>query len=211
MANAGITKRELAESLKRLASERLFEHVTVGDIVNECGMNRQTFYYHFSDKYELLDWIYYNETFVPLTADISFTNWDEKLCELLRIMKANKAFYMNTIKCSNNFFEEYLLKMLIVLFKTAIGDLDVRGQVSEKKKELYAKMLAYGLTGVIIEWAMNGMKADEKELADNVREMVNSLERFSYQIYQYKNNISTETEIPSIVLTQQERNSEKAR
>ncbi len=211
MANAGITKRELAESLKKLASERLFEHVTVGDIVNDCGMNRQTFYYHFSDKYELLDWIYYNETFVPLTADISFTNWDEKLCELLRIMKANKAFYMNTIKCSNNFFEEYLLKMLIVLFKTAIGDLDVRGRVSEKKKDLYAKMLAYGLTGVIIEWAMDGMKADEKELADNVREMVNSLERFSYQVYQYKNNMSTETEIPSIVLTQQERNSEKAR
>ena len=57
MANANITKKELAKSLKRLASERLFEHVTVGDIVKECGVNRQTFYYHFSDKYELLDWI----------------------------------------------------------------------------------------------------------------------------------------------------------
>lgn len=198
MANANITKRELAESLKRLVSERLFEHVTVGDIVKECGMNRQTFYYHFSDKYELLDWIYYNETFVPLTADISFGNWDEKLYELLRIMRRNKAFYMNTIKCSNNFFEEYLLKMLTTLFETAVEDLDVRGQLSADKKMLASKIFAHGLTGVVIEWAMGGMKGDEKALAQNMKELVGNIERLSYYIYQYKKDVVTETVIPSI-------------
>ncbi len=198
MANANITKRELAESLKRLASERLFEHVTVGDIVKECGVNRQTFYYHFSDKYELLDWIYYNETFVPLTADISFGNWDEKLYELLQIMRRNKAFYMNTIKCSNNFFEEYLLKMLTTLFETAVEDLDVRRQLTEDKKRLASKIFAHGLTGVVIEWAMGGMKSDEKALAENMKELVENIERLSYYIYQYKNDALTETEIPSI-------------
>lgn len=210
MANAAITKRELAESLKRLASERLFEHITVGDIVKECGVNRQTFYYHFSDKYELLDWVYYNETFVPLTADISFSNWDEKLCELLCIMKANKAFYMNTIKCSNNFFEEYFLKMSATLFKTAVEDLDVKNQLSENKKELHAKVFAYGLTGVVIEWAMGGMKEDEKHLSENMRELVNSLERLAYYVYQYKNGFVTETEIPSILPILQELCPEKA-
>lgn len=195
MANANITKKELAESLKRLASERLFEHVTVGDIVKECGVNRQTFYYHFSDKYELLDWIYYNETFVPLTADISFGNWDEKLYELLHIMRDNKAFYMNTIKCSDNFFEEYLLKMLTTLFETAVEDLDVRKQLTDEKKRLASKIFAHGLTGVVIEWAMGGMKADEKMLSENMRELVENIERLSYYIYQYKNNMLTETEI----------------
>ncbi len=199
MANANITKKELAESLKRLASERLFEHVTVGDIVKECGVNRQTFYYHFSDKYELLDWIYYNETFVPLTADISFGNWDEKLCELLQIMRRNRAFYMNTIKCSDNFFEEYLLKMLTTLFETAVEDLDVQKQLTVQKKVLASKIFAHGLTGVVIEWAMGGMKADEKELAENMKELVENIERLSYYIYQYKNDMITETEIPSTV------------
>lgn len=197
MANANITKKELAESLKRLATGRLFEHVTVGDIVKECGVNRQTFYYHFSDKYELLDWIYYNETFVPLTADISFGNWDEKLYELLQIMRENKAFYMNTIKCSDNFFEEYLLKMLTTLFETAIEDLDARGQLTPAKKRLASKIFAHGLTGVVIEWAMGGMKEDEKLIAENMRELVDNIERLSYYIYQYKNDIITETEIPS--------------
>ncbi|MDE6949868.1 MAG: TetR/AcrR family transcriptional regulator C-terminal domain-containing protein [Lachnospiraceae bacterium] len=194
MANANITKKELAESLKRLASGRLFEHVTVGDIVKECGVNRQTFYYHFSDKYELLDWIYYHETFLPLTADISFGNWDEKLYELLRIMRENKAFYMNTIKCSDNFFEEYLLKMLTTLFETAVEDLDARRQLTPEKKQLASKIFAHGLTGVVIEWATGGMKEDEKLIAENMKELVDNIERLSYCIYQFKNDIITETE-----------------
>lgn len=194
MANANITKKELAESLKKLASKRLFEQVTVGDIVKECGVNRQTFYYHFSDKYELLDWIYYNETFVPLTADITFGNWDEKLYALLRIMRENKAFYMNTIKCSDNFFEEYLLKMLTTLFETAVEDLDARGQLTPEKKRMASKIFAYGLTGVVIEWAMGGMKADEKLIAENMKELVDNIERLSYYIYQYKKDRATETE-----------------
>lgn len=197
MSNANITKRELAESLKRLTSGKLFEQVTVGDIVKECGVNRQTFYYHFSDKYELLDWIYYNETFVPLTADISFGNWDEKLYELLQIMRNNRAFYMNTIKCSNNFFEEYLLKMLTTLFETAVEDLDVRKQLTLEKKRLASKIFAHGLTGVVIEWAMGGMKADEKVLAENMKELVENIERLSYYIYQYKNDTVRGTEILS--------------
>ena len=165
--------------------------------MKECGVNRQTFYYHFSDKYELLDWIYYNETFVPLTADISFGNWDEKLYELLQIMRNNRAFYMNTIKCSDNFFEEYLLKMLTTLFETAVEDLDVRKQLTLEKKRLASKIFAHGLTGVVIEWAMGGMKADEKVLAENMKELVENIERLSYYIYQYKNDMVRETEILS--------------
>lgn len=205
MANADLTKKELAESLKRLTAGRLFEHVTVGDIVKECGVNRQTFYYHFSDKYELLDWIYYHETFVPLTADISFANWDEKLYDLLRIMRGNKAFYMNTIKCSDNFFEEYLLKMLTTLFETAVEDLDRRGQLTPEKKRLAAKVFAYGLTGVVIEWAMGGMKADEKLMAENMKELVDNVERLSFYTYQLKSDGAGETEILSALADPEEK------
>ena len=185
----------LAESFKSLALRVPIDKITIKQITDGAGVIRPTFYNHFSDKYELLDWIYYNETFVPLTADISFGNWDEKLYELLQIMRKHKAFYMNTIKCSDNFFEEYLLKMLTTLFETAVEDLDVRGQLTPEKKRLAAKIFAYGLTGVVIEWAMGGMKADEKVLSENMKELVENIERLSYYIYQYKNNLITGTEL----------------
>ena len=50
------TKRALSRSLKRQLSTRTLDKITVKDIVEDCGVNRQTFYYYFRDIYDLLEW-----------------------------------------------------------------------------------------------------------------------------------------------------------
>ena len=82
MANSNITKKALAQSLKELGSTKILDKITVADITNHCGVNRQTFYYHFNDKYELLNWIYTEDLFKPLTKDLDFFNWGDKLVGL---------------------------------------------------------------------------------------------------------------------------------
>ena len=49
-----VTKRALAASLIKLLSQKPLDKVTVKDIIEDCGVNRQTFYYHFKDKYDLM-------------------------------------------------------------------------------------------------------------------------------------------------------------
>ena len=55
MADSNITKRALAAALKSLLAERPFAKVSVREICEACGMSRKSFYYHFKDKYELLN------------------------------------------------------------------------------------------------------------------------------------------------------------
>ena len=43
--------------MKELMKRKSLEKITVSDIVQNCGLNRQTFYYHFQDKYDLVNWI----------------------------------------------------------------------------------------------------------------------------------------------------------
>lgn len=57
MADSGITKKALAEALKQLMEEMPFAKISVADICEQCDMNRKSFYYHFKDKYDLLNWI----------------------------------------------------------------------------------------------------------------------------------------------------------
>ena len=57
MADSGITKKALAEALKQLMEEIPFGKISVADICEKCDMNRKSFYYHFKDKYDLLNWI----------------------------------------------------------------------------------------------------------------------------------------------------------
>ena len=52
-----MTKRALAASLKKLLADRPLDKVTVTDIAEDCGVGRQTFYYHFEDIYGLVEWI----------------------------------------------------------------------------------------------------------------------------------------------------------
>ena len=52
------TKEILAESIQELAAEKSVEKITIKEITQNCGMTSTTFYNHFSDKYELLAWIY---------------------------------------------------------------------------------------------------------------------------------------------------------
>ena len=69
--NPSETKIMMAEALKRLIKDRPFAKITVQDIVSECNINRNTFYYHFESNVDLLYFAYAQE--VKKVAD-SFHN-----------------------------------------------------------------------------------------------------------------------------------------
>lgn len=188
MANSNITKKALVQSLKELGATKILDKITVADITDHCGVNRQTFYYHFNDKYELLSWIYNQDLFIPLTQDLTFENWVEKLIGLFKYMKQQKAFFMNTIKSSNNFFAEYSNKIFAELFVKAIAELDLYQHLDDKEQDIYARFFAYGLTGVIVDWALKGMKENEDDLAVLLQKMTLQTEELGHEIYMYKRN-----------------------
>ena len=77
------TKSILATALMELTSRKNFAKITIADITHVSGFNRQTFYYHFRDKYELLSWIYEQEASQVFDEDISLENWHRYMACLL--------------------------------------------------------------------------------------------------------------------------------
>ena len=53
-----LTKRAIQESFKKLLSNQPLDKITVKNITDDCGVNRNTFYYHYSDIYQLLEEIF---------------------------------------------------------------------------------------------------------------------------------------------------------
>ena len=56
-----LTKRAIQESFKKLLSNQPLDKITVKNITDDCGVNRNTFYYHYSDIYQLLEEIILTE------------------------------------------------------------------------------------------------------------------------------------------------------
>ena len=53
---SNITKHALEESLKRLLLKKPLTKITINDLTTDCGISRMTFYYHFKDIYDLVEW-----------------------------------------------------------------------------------------------------------------------------------------------------------
>lgn len=92
MPDSNITKLALADSLKKLMAEKAFNKIRVDDIVRGCGLTRQSFYYHFKDKYDLMNWIYYTETARFMASYDTLKHWTDGLKDLCYYMQQNKTF-----------------------------------------------------------------------------------------------------------------------
>ena len=58
MTDTRITRNTLANSFKELMKDNDFSKISVADICRNCNINRKSFYYHFYDKYDLVNWIF---------------------------------------------------------------------------------------------------------------------------------------------------------
>ncbi|UQT48511.1 TetR/AcrR family transcriptional regulator C-terminal domain-containing protein [Flavonifractor plautii] len=80
------TKLALANALKKLLQKKFLDDITVKELVEECEVNRQTFYYHFQDIYDLLRWFLEHETSEALRgADC----WQDALRAAFRYVQDN--------------------------------------------------------------------------------------------------------------------------
>lgn len=200
MSESIITKKALSEGLKELMKHKSFSKISIADITQQCGLNRQTFYYHFQDKYELLNWIYYNEAIVPLTVDLTFDTWGRKLLEMLRTMKRESYFYENALKSpGGNEFESYLLSFSRELAGSIFKKLDTEHRITEEDIEFYAKFFSFGIVGMIVLWAKTGMNETPERMIDGFKDLVYDSKMFAVKRYFDTQEANTDAQNQSIL------------
>lgn len=165
MSDSQITKRALAESMKELMLERPMNKINIGDIVKRCNMNRQSFYYHFKDKYDLVNWIYYTEFIVNIKDDISMSSWDwlENICEFFF---ENKVFYTNAFKVTGqNSFSEYFIEVIHPILILYLNN------VFQKNKDVdfYATFFADAIRVSISRWLLEGALIPPNEFVELIK------------------------------------------
>lgn len=185
MTNSNITKNILCESLKSLLYEKQFNKISVLDITKKSGLNRQTFYYHFEDKFELLKWIYNNDL-LYISNEITLDNWDKKLLETLKVLKKQKHFYICIVKCDENYFKSYFFNIVKKLFLKGIKKIDIDKTLDNNNIDFFATYFTHGMTGIILDWIRNGMKEDEEEITKKLKNLVDNIK--AYVIEGLKNN-----------------------
>ena len=162
------TKKLLGETLKEMMAEMPFDKITVSALTKRCGVNRQTFYYHFETIVDLFEWVL-NEEAGPLLDQFSENpyQWKEGILQILYFMRDNYAAVLCALRSIENmqirsFFMEYFRRVFSGLFDFMTMGLDV----DEDFRNFIMTLLITGATALAFNWLESGMKESPEQITE---------------------------------------------
>ncbi|MGI6343508.1 MAG: TetR/AcrR family transcriptional regulator C-terminal domain-containing protein [Bacillota bacterium] len=173
MPDASLTKLALSQAMKELLAERPLEKIRVADITERCKLNRQTFYYHFKDKYDLVHWIFYTEFLADIQGSFESFGWEliERICDYFY---RNRAFYRNALSVrGQNSFTDYFDEVLHQLILSTCQE--IYPNADDKHHQFYATFLADAIRVAITRWLFTGAEMEPPEFVALLRSAATGL------------------------------------
>ena len=168
-----ITKRALEASLKKLLAEKPLHKITVSDIAAECGINRMTFYYHFKDIYDLVEWSCEEDARKALEGKKTYDTWQQGFLQIFEAVQENKVFIQNVYRSvSREQVENYLYKLTYQLLIDVVHEQAEGMSVREEDQDFIATVYKYAFVGLMHDWIKTDMKADPALIVDRLATVI---------------------------------------
>ena len=174
MGNA--TKQALATALRDLLNTTTLDNITVKDIVDRADVSRQTFYYHFGDIYQLLDWAF--QSSLKKLYERSEENWRDRILFAVEYLRTNRALTMNVYhSLGAEYLGAALEKAIRPVVAGAFGHIDLPLQINEEDREFAISFFTYGVMGTILQWLDAGMSESLDRIVNDIYHLFNPREK----------------------------------
>ncbi len=158
-----LTKRLIANSFKELMLKYPFEKITIKTITDNANIIRPTFYNHFHDKYELVEWILKTEIIDEVTRELVNNSSRSAIQTLFDKFLVDKEYYKKAFEIGGqNGFSDVLVNLLTDMFVSVISE-DLMKEHSCLEKEVVAR---YYATGAVAVLRYEVFRTDAGELAE---------------------------------------------
>ena len=155
------TKKAISYAFKELLLEKPLSKITINDITEKCEMNRQTFYYHFQDIQDLIEWICFEDADCAIQNHKTYDTWQEGFLSLFELMKKDKPFIVNIFhSVSLESLQNYLYRVVYDLLYNVAKEKSKGLVVREDDLAFIANFYKYGFVGIVLEWVKKDMKED---------------------------------------------------
>jgi len=162
-------RAQLAEGFKQLALEKPVEKITIKEITDRAGVIRVTFYNHFQDKYELLEWIINEEIVSPIRMLLWNNMQREAVTFMFTAILRNKEFYSHVARLEGqNSFASIVQNCITDVVMDYITEHAGSGRkrYSWLTPRWIAEYYSQNLTFLLIGWIKNGMSVPPEDMVD---------------------------------------------
>lgn len=185
-----MTKKKLAESLKKQMKKKSLSKITISDIVKDCDVNRKTFYYHFIGIEELFKWMLEEEAVhVVKNFDVK-KDHKEAILFVMDYIESNQ----DILNCAydsigreglKDFFYDDFYEIAIKLIEISEDEMQV--ELDEDFKDFLCKMYAGAIANMIIDYFYSRKHVDHEKIANYISIIVPVSIRSSIEEYMKQN------------------------
>ena len=156
-----VTKRALAASLIKLLSQKPLDKVTVKDIIEDCGVNRQTF------------WIFLEMASEFLEGKETYDTWQQGFTQILYGVLRNRRLIMNAYNSlSHEQVERFLYALTYDLLLGVVEEEAVDVSIREEDKKFIIDFYKYAFVGFMIDWIKKGMKEQPEAFIEKLSVLI---------------------------------------
>lgn len=156
-----LTKNAIKTSFLKLLNEKQLSKITVKEIVEDCGINRNSFYYHFSDIPSLLEEILIEQADEIVKSQTKPDSIYECLLSAISFALENKTAMVHIYNSTNKqMFEQYLNRVSQRAVSDYIDAVSGGYNISDEDKNIITMYYKSLIVGFVIDWLGKGMKYD---------------------------------------------------
>ncbi|MEF2596121.1 MAG: TetR family transcriptional regulator [Lachnospiraceae bacterium] len=165
-------KDNIAEAARRLLMENNVKKLTVKDIVEECRITRQTFYYHFQDIPELISWVIERET-ERLRSKAEAQEDPEKRLKFFFAVSLNAMPYIRQSMLTN--YRDEIGRILLAHFRRMIEESaegkELAHRCSQAEFDLIIRYHSMAILGILASWSEEDTKHQD-EVVHQIYKMI---------------------------------------
>ncbi len=178
-------KLALASALKDALVTTPLAKVTVSGLSATAGVNRQTFYSHFADVYDLAAWVFKAEIADHIMAHASYAEWADGFVQLLAYMKEHRDQTYGVIRSLRHHeLERFFYSALREMMRVIVAELEVGLSLSDADRDFTIDHYTLTVVGHLLHWLATDMRANPYVLVSRLEFVLHgavrgTLERFA--------------------------------
>ncbi len=168
-------KIAIIRSFKELLTRQSIDNITVKEICQHCDVNRQTFYYYFTDIMDIFKYVVFKELSRDVANNRTFETWEGGFLATMNYLKSNAKMILHVYHSSywpeaNAFFSGLSNKLMLDVVDECVESLGV--YLDEKDKDFIINFYRHVFNNLMIDWVNDGMEDDPRAILERLLLMI---------------------------------------
>ncbi|GAB6110031.1 TetR/AcrR family transcriptional regulator C-terminal domain-containing protein [Fusibacter bizertensis] len=169
------SKAIIVQSFKQLIQKKSIDKITVKELCEKCDINRQTFYNHFSDLFDIFKHLFKAELFAEIKENRTFETWCGGFLVTLQYLSRNSKMILHIYESSYRLeANSYFISLSNQLLENVIDECMKNQQVvlEIQDRQFIVNFYRHVMNGLMMDWVNNGMKEEPEMLLKKLQTMI---------------------------------------